>query len=331
MSKQDIRADFRKNVFTRDDNHCVVPFCNKPVADAHHIIERALWKDEAEQGGYLVDNGVSVCEVHHRHAEKDFIPPQALRQWARIPRRVLPKQLDASKVYTKWGIELTPPNRDLVKYPHTRYLNFTPGCDKLDVDECGYIETEKLLDKPLVITLKLDGSNVKLTSEIVTARNGHSAPHKSFDLLKARHSSFKHLIPRNISVFAEWLYAKHSIHYRGDNALNSLLQVFAVYDHDTQLWYGWLDVCAFALSLGLQTVPELGFRAYQQPWELQADAEIIGNAHIRNGHEGLVIRSWYPFHWSQFGDNVAKFVRANHVTTDKHWSRQPLVKNEVRA
>lgn len=330
MSKKEIREIFRQAVFTRDNHKCVVPHCNNPVADAHHIIERALWKEDTEFGGYIPDNGVSVCELHHKHAEANFIPPQALRQWAGIKNRVLPAQFDASKIYDKWGTPLIPPNRELVKYPHTRYLTFTPGFDKLDVDECGYMEITNMYNKPLVITMKMDGSNVKLTSEIVTARNGHSAGHKSFDFLKSKHASFKHLIPPHINVFAEWLYAKHSIHYTNDLALDDILLVFAVYDGITQLWGGWEDVQRVAASLNLKTVPVLTLISFPSNWECEPKITKIGNDVIKKGHEGIVIRSLYPYHWSKFGENVAKYVRANHVTSSKHWKEMEIVKNEVK-
>lgn len=37
------RDNFREAVFARDNNTCV--FCSLPAKDAHHIIERRLWKD----------------------------------------------------------------------------------------------------------------------------------------------------------------------------------------------------------------------------------------------------------------------------------------------
>ena len=35
--------------------------CKKPAVDAHHLLERRLWPD----GGYHLDNGVSLCAEHH--------------------------------------------------------------------------------------------------------------------------------------------------------------------------------------------------------------------------------------------------------------------------
>ena len=67
------REQFRNAVFRRDNYKCVVPDCNHEAKDAHHLIERKLWIREKEKEGYIIDNGVSVCEYHHKLAEKDIL------------------------------------------------------------------------------------------------------------------------------------------------------------------------------------------------------------------------------------------------------------------
>jgi hypothetical protein len=39
------------------------------------------------------------------------------------------------------------------------------------------------------------------------------------------------------------------------------------------------------------------------------------------GREGIVIRNAEEFENENFADNVMKWVRKDHVTTDKHWTR----------
>lgn len=64
-SKQKIRENFRTVVFTRDHFTCV--FCNrKDNLDAHHITDR----NEFEHGGYVLENGITLCPDHHLMAEK---------------------------------------------------------------------------------------------------------------------------------------------------------------------------------------------------------------------------------------------------------------------
>jgi len=330
--KKDVRAMFREQVFTRDKYVCVVPECKAKAVDAHHIIERVLWKDESELGGYLVDNGASLCELHHRDAERDFIPPQALRDWAGIRNTVLPKQLSPEHVYTKWGVIVKSSTRaswENVKYPHTPYLPFSPGADPNDVSDAGYSKVECLVGKPLIVTVKMDGSNALLVKEGVAARNASVATHRSFDMLKSIHAKVGHLIPEQVQVFGEWLYAKHSIHYTDKLALTSLYQVFAVYNRKTQLWLGWRDVEEWAARLGFETVPIVEFVREENFGKLVAKLQKNGEKLVAKGQEGFVVRSIYPFYYGQFQDNIAKYVRPNHVTTDVHWSRQPIQKNEV--
>lgn len=324
------REEFRKAVFDRDGNKCVVPGCSGAVQDAHHIIERSLWTDPSEEGGYILDNGVSVCGVHHIHAEKNFIPPQAFRYWAHIGRVVLPKGLDPKNIYDKWGKVAPRPNRVQIKYPHTPYLPFSPSVDEKDLADAGYADVQDLVQKPLVATVKMDGSNSTWTTEKVAARNAHDAPHKSFDLAKARHAKLKHMIPSNLQLFGEWLYARHSIHYQGRMALGSLFQLFGVYDRDYCLWLEWAAVEHWARVLGVETVPVVERMECAEAWELEKRLTEIGAEIIRQGHEGLVVRSAYPFHWGDFSRNVVKFVRRGHVVTSEHWQYQSLVKNEVR-
>lgn len=86
MSKQSVRANFRKEVFTRDGFKCrccgksgydrqndysfhqaIIGNKKKLVPlDAHHILRRE-WM---ENGGYVKNNGISVCDNCHLKAEK---------------------------------------------------------------------------------------------------------------------------------------------------------------------------------------------------------------------------------------------------------------------
>jgi hypothetical protein len=323
------REEFRTAVFKRDNHTCVVPGCGQKAQDAHHIIERALWTNPEEEGGYIVDNGASVCGEHHIHTEKCFIPSQALRNWAGIKRIVLPKQLDPLNIYDKWGKIIPRPNRELVKYPHTPYMPFSPSADEKDISDCGYSDLSNLVDKPLVITIKMDGSNNLWTNEKVAARNAYDAPHKSFDLAKAEHAKVRHLIPNDIQIFGEWLYAKHSIHYQGPISLDGLYQLFGVYRKDQCLWESWDVVKEWAAKLGMITVPVIEFASYSSAQELEGKLTKIGWDVIKKGHEGIVVRSIYPYYWGDFSKNIAKFVRPHHVQTDKHWMEQPIVRNIV--
>lgn len=63
--KKKIRSRFREEVFKRDGYQCV--FCNETSElDAHHITDRT----EMPNGGYVKENGITLCGEHHLMAEE---------------------------------------------------------------------------------------------------------------------------------------------------------------------------------------------------------------------------------------------------------------------
>ena len=66
--KQIIRMKFSESVFKRDGYKCI--FCNeKEDLDAHHITDR----NEMPNGGYIKENGITLCPMHHMEAEEFHI------------------------------------------------------------------------------------------------------------------------------------------------------------------------------------------------------------------------------------------------------------------
>lgn len=74
--KKLLRSQFRKNVFDRDKYKCrccgkigydrqETPIENKVPLDAHHITNR----EKMPNGGYVKQNGISVCDDCHIKAE----------------------------------------------------------------------------------------------------------------------------------------------------------------------------------------------------------------------------------------------------------------------
>ena len=107
MNKLLTRQEFREKVFNRDKHKCV--FCGAPAIDAHHILERKLFPD----GGYYINNGASVCEVHHFACEMTTISTDDVRKACGITEVVLPPQLSPDKVYDKWGNIVLPSGQRL--------------------------------------------------------------------------------------------------------------------------------------------------------------------------------------------------------------------------
>jgi hypothetical protein len=64
-NKKQIRQDFNDSVFKRDKHKCA--FCKiTENLDAHHITDR----HEMPNGGYVKENGITLCPQHHMDAEK---------------------------------------------------------------------------------------------------------------------------------------------------------------------------------------------------------------------------------------------------------------------
>ncbi|MCU0438573.1 MAG: HNH endonuclease [Raineya sp.] len=64
-NKKLIRELFRSKVFERDGYVCRVCFKTSEVLDAHHITDR----NEMPNGGYVLENGISLCSECHLKAE----------------------------------------------------------------------------------------------------------------------------------------------------------------------------------------------------------------------------------------------------------------------
>jgi hypothetical protein len=74
-NKKEIREKFRNDVFKRDEYTCRK--CKKKTEklDAHHITDR----NEAPNGGYIKENGISLCEACHEKAEKFHSTGRAIK------------------------------------------------------------------------------------------------------------------------------------------------------------------------------------------------------------------------------------------------------------
>lgn len=76
MNKKEIRTAFRNVVFKRDENRCVV-YKKDVKLGAHHITDR----NEIVNGGYVVENGISLCVDCHIMAEKYHVTGIAPEGW----------------------------------------------------------------------------------------------------------------------------------------------------------------------------------------------------------------------------------------------------------
>lgn len=211
------------------------------------------------------------------------------------------------------------------KYPSIPHLPFSPGISRFD--SIGTMDG--LLETSIVISEKMDGSCLCMTHNSIYARSHGGPPkHPSFDLAKAKYATIKSRIPRGISIFGEWLYAKHSIKY---DTLPDYFLVFGIRDDYDDWWFSWDEVRNIANDLGLKTVPEYSrIKVYNAKALNDLVSEIAkSKGFYSQEKEGIVVRQVNGFSNARFALSIAKWVRFGHVQTDEHWMHRPIVKNDL--
>jgi hypothetical protein len=99
------RDQFREQTLARKAGYCCVPDCKRKAVDAHHILNRNLFSDDDEFGGYFVNNGAQLCSAHHYDAELTRITVEDLRKYCEIITPAIPHHLSTTVSYDCWGNE----------------------------------------------------------------------------------------------------------------------------------------------------------------------------------------------------------------------------------
>jgi hypothetical protein len=331
------RDGFRGRVFERDGHACVVCKLGPPAhLDAHHIIERRLFND----GGYYIENGVTVCEEHHREAEATTLSCDRLRSLVGIGPFPLPDHLYPDQPYDKWANPILPNGLRLkgelfddpsiqrvlapvlslftnrVKYPRTYHLPWSPGVtkdDRISKDLSAFEGHE------VVVTEKLDGENTTFYRDYLHARSLDYEHHPSRSWVRALHARVQSDIAEGWRVCGENLFAVHSIRYA---KLADYFQVFSVWD-DKNVCLSWDETVEWAALLGLTTVPAL----YRGLWNEKALRVFVPTSASGDPCEGYVVRRTDGFHYREFKQKAAKYVRKDHVVTHGHWMKQKVERN----
>ena len=211
--------------------------------------------------------------------------------------------------------------KNRVKYPRTHHLPWSMGRSDDDIVTSALESLTALKD--IVVTEKLDGENTTLYSDYMHARSIDSQNHASRNWVKNFHAQIKFNIPDNLRLCGENVYAKHSIKYDG---LESYFYLFAVYDGEICL--SWDETVEWAQLLGLYTVPVL----YRGPWsEEKVKACYTKISKLSGVQEGYVVRNAQAFKYTDFADNVAKFVRSDHVQAGAvHWRSAEIIPNKLK-
>ena len=202
------------------------------------------------------------------------------------------------------------------KYPRTYHLPYSPGTTN---DDKISDSVSSLIGIDIVITEKLDGSNSSITKDGVYARSHVDFSKNPWD--KEVWNIF-HLIKRDLDedvfLFGENLEGVHSIEYTN---LDSYFYIFGI--RDNNIWIPWEKVEEYSYLLDIPTVPVLFKGVVNSEKELKqiVDKLVSEKSELGGEREGIVVRRADMFHNDDFAENVMKWVRKDHVTTDEHWSR----------
>jgi hypothetical protein len=230
---------------------------------------------------------------------------------------------------------------DFIKYPRTPHLFGSQGTD--DDKHLGRKESAAFIANPsLVVEEKIDGTNVGIhfTSggRMVLQCRGHEITegmHPQYDLFKQWTSVKRPMLAKMLGgqfiLYGEWLYAKHSVHYR---KLPHYFFEFDIYDKDAGCF---LDLAArqqMLVGTGLHTVPvvhrgpsaadDLPLLIGPSAFDSAFENPVTGRTD--NLMEGLYVRT-------EGGGCVtgrAKLVRPEFVEKVKlseHWQQQKMVPN----
>lgn len=206
-----------------------------------------------------------------------------------------------------------------VKYPRTYHFSFSEGLstdDKIIEDDCMF------QGMSVVITTKMDGENTTVYPDGTCHARSLDSKHQSYhSYLLRRIQDFCYSIPQGYRICGEYLYAKHSIEY---SDLPDYFLAFSAWQENNYC-LSWSDTKKFCNELDVCIVPEL----YVGLFDIDIVKQVAKKA-VADGQEGIVVRNSESFNIKDFNKNVAKYVRPNHVQTDKHWAQQEIIPNKLK-
>ena len=216
-------------------------------------------------------------------------------------------------------------NTQYTKYPRTFHLPYSLTLSdddkRLDSDD-----QFKQMDE-VYCSIKMDGENTTVyPNGYIHARslNGNNHPWQSW--LKQYIQTWYKDIPQGWRVCGENLYAAHSIKYTFPNE-SYFFQMFGIYN-DKNECLSYEDTWIYADVLGIKMVDVFYVGKYDKDLILQKFEDYKSKS--VNEVEGFVVRNCAAFNYNDFSKNVGKFVRANHVTTDEHWTQNWTPNNVVK-
>ena len=208
-----------------------------------------------------------------------------------------------------------PPNR--LKYPRTPNWPYSPAIGR---DDTVHPDPERFVGRPVVVTEKLDGSNVLIHGGKVYGRSVAAEAANKWMAMVKKHHAWKVTEP-DVYLYGEDIYGVHSIEYGAVREI-ATFHAFALRDSKGD-FRSMAALEQFAAERSIPVVPVLHREIFASVRQI---AQFIREEHVKPSvlggeREGMVIRASDAFPSSEFSNNVCKSVRQDHVQTDQHWTR----------
>ena len=203
------------------------------------------------------------------------------------------------------------------KYPRTPYWPYSPGIGRKDE---VHPDPHRFVCTPVVVTEKLDGSNTLLHAGKVYGRSVSAPSDARWMAMVKKHHAWKVTEP-DVYLYGEDIYGVHSIAY-GPVQEDRTFYAFALRDGEGA-FAPFPELEAYAERNGIPVVPVLFRGQFHSVEEIRAFLERAHGecSELGGEREGVVLRLARGFPASKFQEAVCKSVRAGHVQSDKHWSK----------
>ena len=204
-----------------------------------------------------------------------------------------------------------------MKYPRTPYWPYSPTIGRGDA---VHSDPERFVGCPVVVTEKLDGSNVLIHRGKVYGRSVAAESTNKWMAMVKKHHSWKVTEP-DAYLYGEDLYGVHSIQYAPVRETETF-HAFALRDSKGD-FRSMAALERFCAERDIPVVPVIHRGVFTSVAEMRAfvQGEQARQSVLDGEREGVVVRIADGFPSSEFARNVCKSVRPDHVQTDQHWTR----------
>ena len=203
------------------------------------------------------------------------------------------------------------------KYPRTPYWLWSPALGRGDD---VHSRPQRFVGEAVVVTEKLDGGNTLLHAGEAYGRSVSAPSEGKWMAMVRKHHAWKVRGP-DVYLYGEDIYGVHSIAYAPVEERETF-RAFALRE-GLRGFAAFAEVESYAGARGIPVVPVLFRGRFGSVAEIRAFLE---RAHeepsvLGGEREGMVLRLARGFPAEEFSASVCKSVRAGHVQTDEHWTR----------